>query len=120
MQPQSVLGDCKTQPIAVEMAPGIIYYTRKRKEKASNRVRRHSVTVIAYHDEGPRSVQAALVKRNAFSMVDFTLAAQHNAGKRSRNSIYQACMLRFRFDRLQHWWGRVHDRTGTVKRSLQY
>lgn len=48
------------------------------------------------------------------------LAAQHNAGKSSRNSIYQACMLRFRFDRLQHGWGRVHDRTGTVERSLQY
>jgi multidrug efflux pump len=37
-----------------------------------------------------------LVKKNGILMVDFALAAERNEGKSSRDSIYQACMLRFR------------------------
>jgi multidrug efflux pump subunit AcrB len=106
-----------------------------------------------------------LVKKNGILMIDFALAAERNEGKNSRDSIYEACMLRFRpilmttmaamlgafplalesgpgselrrplgiaiigglavsqlltlyttpvvylyFDRLQHWWSRVHFR----------
>jgi multidrug efflux pump len=104
-----------------------------------------------------------LVKKNGILMIDFALAAERTEGKNSRDSIYEACLLRFRpilmttmaamlgafplaletgpgselrrplgiaiigglavsqlltlyttpvvylyFDRLQHWWGRVH------------
>ena len=106
-----------------------------------------------------------LVKKNGILMIDFALAAERNEGKNSRDSIYEACLLRFRpilmttmaamlgavplalefgpgselrrplgiaiigglavsqlltlyttpvvylyFDRLQHWWSRVHIR----------
>ena len=106
-----------------------------------------------------------IVKKNAIMMIDFALAAERNEGKNSRDSIFEACMLRFRpilmttmaailgalplslgtgtgselrrplgiaiigglimsqlltfyttpvvylyFDRLQHWWTRVHTR----------
>ena len=37
-----------------------------------------------------------IVKKNAIMMVDFALAAERNEGKNSRDSIYEACMLRFR------------------------
>jgi multidrug efflux pump len=37
-----------------------------------------------------------LVKKNAILMIDFALAAERNEGKNSRDSIYEACMLRFR------------------------
>jgi multidrug efflux pump len=37
-----------------------------------------------------------LVKKNGILMVDFALAAERNEGKNSRDSIYQACLLRFR------------------------
>ncbi len=37
-----------------------------------------------------------IVKKNAILMIDFALAAERNEGKSSRDSIYQACMLRFR------------------------
>ena len=37
-----------------------------------------------------------LVKKNAIMMVDFALAAERNEGKNSRDSIFEACMLRFR------------------------
>jgi multidrug efflux pump len=37
-----------------------------------------------------------LVKKNAILMIDFALAAERNEGKSSRDSIYEACMLRFR------------------------
>src|SRR5207248_10243962 len=37
-----------------------------------------------------------LVKKNAILMIDFALAAERNEGKNSRDSIYEASMLRFR------------------------
>jgi multidrug efflux pump len=37
-----------------------------------------------------------IVKKNAILMIDFALAAERNEGKSSRDSIHQACMLRFR------------------------
>ncbi len=37
-----------------------------------------------------------IVKKNAIMMVDFALAAERLEGKNSRDSIYEACLLRFR------------------------
>jgi multidrug efflux pump len=37
-----------------------------------------------------------IVKKNAIMMIDFALAAERKEGKNSRDSIYEACMLRFR------------------------
>jgi len=37
-----------------------------------------------------------IVKKNAILMIDFALSAERNEGKRSRDSIYEACLLRFR------------------------
>jgi multidrug efflux pump len=37
-----------------------------------------------------------IVKKNAIMMIDFALAAERNAGKNSRDAIYEACLLRFR------------------------
>jgi multidrug efflux pump len=37
-----------------------------------------------------------IVKKNAILMIDFALSAERNEGKTSRDSIYEACMLRFR------------------------
>ena len=37
-----------------------------------------------------------IVKKNAIMMIDFALAAERNEGKNSRDSIYEACQLRFR------------------------
>ena len=37
-----------------------------------------------------------LVKKNGILMIDFALAAERNEGKNSRDSIYEACLLRFR------------------------
>jgi multidrug efflux pump subunit AcrB len=37
-----------------------------------------------------------IVKKNAIMMVDFALAAERQEGKNSRDSIYEACLLRFR------------------------
>jgi multidrug efflux pump len=37
-----------------------------------------------------------IVKKNAIMMIDFALAAERNENKSSRDSIYQACMLRLR------------------------
>ena len=37
-----------------------------------------------------------IVKKNAIMMIDFALAAERNEGKDSRDSIFEACMLRFR------------------------
>jgi hypothetical protein len=37
-----------------------------------------------------------LVKKNAIMMIDFALAAERNEGKNSRDSIFEACLLRFR------------------------
>jgi multidrug efflux pump subunit AcrB len=37
-----------------------------------------------------------IVKKNAILMIDFALAAERNEGKNSRDSIYEACLLRFR------------------------
>ncbi len=37
-----------------------------------------------------------IVKKNAILMIDFALAAERNEGKNSRDSIYEACILRFR------------------------
>ena len=37
-----------------------------------------------------------LFRSNAIMMVDFALAAERNEGKSSRDSIFEACMLRFR------------------------
>ncbi|MFN8008784.1 MAG: multidrug efflux RND transporter permease subunit [Terriglobia bacterium] len=37
-----------------------------------------------------------LVKKNGILMIDFALAAERNEGKSSRDSIYEACLLRFR------------------------
>jgi multidrug efflux pump len=37
-----------------------------------------------------------IVKKNAIMMVDFALAAERNEGKSSRDSIFEACLLRFR------------------------
>jgi multidrug efflux pump len=37
-----------------------------------------------------------IVKKNAIMMVDFALAAERNEGKNSRESIYEASLLRFR------------------------
>ena len=37
-----------------------------------------------------------IVKKNAIMMVDFALDAQRNQGRNSRDSIHEACLLRFR------------------------
>jgi multidrug efflux pump subunit AcrB len=37
-----------------------------------------------------------LVKKNAIMMVDFAIAAERTEGKNSHDSIFEACMLRFR------------------------
>jgi multidrug efflux pump len=37
-----------------------------------------------------------LVKKNAILMIDFALQAERTEGKNSRDSIYEACLLRFR------------------------
>jgi multidrug efflux pump len=37
-----------------------------------------------------------IVKKNAIMMIDFALSAERQEGKNSRDSIYQACLLRFR------------------------
>jgi multidrug efflux pump len=37
-----------------------------------------------------------LVKKNAIIMIDFALAAERLEGKNSRDSIFEACLLRFR------------------------
>jgi multidrug efflux pump len=37
-----------------------------------------------------------IVKKNAIMMIDFALAAERNEGKSSRDSIFEACMLRLR------------------------
>ncbi len=37
-----------------------------------------------------------IVKKNAIMMIDFALAAERTEGKNSHDSIYEACMLRFR------------------------
>ena len=37
-----------------------------------------------------------IVKKNAIMMIDFALAAERNEGKSSHDSIYEACVLRFR------------------------
>jgi multidrug efflux pump len=37
-----------------------------------------------------------IVKKNAILMIDFALAAERSEGKSSRDSIYEACLLRFR------------------------
>jgi len=37
-----------------------------------------------------------IVKKNAIMMIDFALAAEREGGKNSRDSIYEACQLRFR------------------------
>jgi multidrug efflux pump len=37
-----------------------------------------------------------IVKKNAILMIDFALAAERNEGKSPRDSIFQACILRFR------------------------
>jgi multidrug efflux pump subunit AcrB len=37
-----------------------------------------------------------IVKKNAIMMIDFALAAERNEGKTPEQSIYQACLLRFR------------------------
>ena len=37
-----------------------------------------------------------IVKKNAIMMIDFALAAERGEGKSTRDSIFEACMLRFR------------------------
>jgi multidrug efflux pump len=37
-----------------------------------------------------------IVKKNAIMMIDFALSAERNEGKNSRDSIFEACLLRFR------------------------
>jgi multidrug efflux pump len=37
-----------------------------------------------------------IVKKNAIMMIDFALAAERNEGKNSRDSIFEACLLRLR------------------------
>jgi multidrug efflux pump len=37
-----------------------------------------------------------IVKKNAIMMIDFALQAERNEGKNTRDSIFEACMLRFR------------------------
>jgi len=37
-----------------------------------------------------------IVKKNAIMMIDFAIAAERNEGKNSHDSIFEACMLRFR------------------------
>jgi multidrug efflux pump len=37
-----------------------------------------------------------IVKKNAIMMIDFAIAAERNEGKTSEESIYEACLLRFR------------------------
>jgi multidrug efflux pump len=37
-----------------------------------------------------------LVKKNAIMMIDFAIMAERNEGKNSRDSIFEACLLRFR------------------------
>jgi multidrug efflux pump len=37
-----------------------------------------------------------IVKKNAIMMIDFALAAERQEGKTTRQSIFDACMLRFR------------------------
>jgi multidrug efflux pump len=37
-----------------------------------------------------------IVKKNAIMMIDFALASERSQGKSSRDSIFEACLLRFR------------------------
>jgi multidrug efflux pump len=37
-----------------------------------------------------------IVKKNAIMMIDFALGAERNEGKNTRDSIFEACMMRFR------------------------
>jgi multidrug efflux pump subunit AcrB len=37
-----------------------------------------------------------IVKKNAIMMIDFAIAAERNEGKSTEDSIYEACLLRFR------------------------
>ena len=37
-----------------------------------------------------------IVKKNAIMMIDFALQAEREEGKSTRDSIFEACMLRFR------------------------
>jgi multidrug efflux pump len=37
-----------------------------------------------------------IVKKNAIMMIDFALNAERNEGKNTRDSIFEACTLRFR------------------------
>jgi multidrug efflux pump len=37
-----------------------------------------------------------IVKKNAIMMIDFALMAEREQGKNTRDSIFEACMLRFR------------------------
>jgi multidrug efflux pump len=37
-----------------------------------------------------------IVKKNAIMMIDFALNAERNEGKNTRDSIFEACILRFR------------------------
>jgi multidrug efflux pump len=37
-----------------------------------------------------------IVKKNAIMMIDFALVAERQEGKSTRDSIFEACMLRFR------------------------
>jgi multidrug efflux pump len=37
-----------------------------------------------------------IVKKNAIMMIDFAIAAERNEGRNSRDSIFEACVLRFR------------------------
>ena len=37
-----------------------------------------------------------IVKKNAIMMIDFAMAAERDEGKSSRDSIFEACMLRLR------------------------
>jgi multidrug efflux pump len=37
-----------------------------------------------------------IVKKNAIMMIDFAIAAERNEGKTTEDSIYEACLLRFR------------------------
>ncbi len=37
-----------------------------------------------------------IVKKNAIMMIDFALQAEREEGKNTRDSIFEACMLRFR------------------------
>ena len=48
-----------------------------------------------------------IVKKNAIMMIDFALNAERNEGKNTRDSIFEASMLRFRPDPDDHHGGAV-------------